>query len=289
MRLDSNKAFPHPVLRPENDDYVSGNFEVSVEHGQVETSEGAGHRFTSSFNCTSDSIKKLIAEKKAEYVFIAHCRSTLLRVVERSFEPNINIDIPYKNIAVAVEFDAYVRAIEDIADYSTSELHPFFSDDSVEISKDSVLAQDYPKSWYVNRDSLPSLGSFVTFEEDKEKKHTKPGTWTVVAGDEKFHIFLSSDIFEPFLQSTKHGELGRSARFNLMSLSAITHLIFLLAQGEEMDQEYAHKFREHCLNKGYELDRNCDPHQIAQDILSSESSTPLKWLQHSLEASGGDE
>jgi hypothetical protein len=77
MRFDRHKAFPYPVLRPDVDDYLNSEFQVSIDVSG--TKDNAKIDAKVSVALSSDEIRKQVDNGNAAISIIFSCRDTYFR------------------------------------------------------------------------------------------------------------------------------------------------------------------------------------------------------------------
>jgi hypothetical protein len=77
MRFDHQKAFPYPVLRPDIDDYLQSEFQVSIDIEGAKDNKRLDAKVQVALS--SEQIKKEIAKGNAAVTIVFSCRDTYFR------------------------------------------------------------------------------------------------------------------------------------------------------------------------------------------------------------------
>ena len=113
--------FLHPVLRPGGFDYDEKcSFEMTVEESK-RTAEGVV-RIRAALNLVSDTLNKLIKEKRCKFLVMVQCTRTYYRRTISSPMPNIVLEIPAGDIAGTLHLTPYVVASDNL-DWLNSDEH----------------------------------------------------------------------------------------------------------------------------------------------------------------------
>ena len=79
MRFDSQVVYPHPVLRPDVEDYEDGDFEVTTNYSV--TADHTSVEITASYYLSVPELTDLITAEKAAVGILVNCRDTFLREI----------------------------------------------------------------------------------------------------------------------------------------------------------------------------------------------------------------
>ena len=93
------KLYPYPVLAEYSDDYKTGSFDVNIDL----TKEGYNVKVHFLATLTSSSLKTLIQEGKAKYVYHMECAQTGFRQVLITNKIDDTYLLSNKNVSGAVQ------------------------------------------------------------------------------------------------------------------------------------------------------------------------------------------
>ena len=157
MKFDRNKAFPYPVLRPYNDDFIDRDFQAAVS---VEVSESSVN-ISIEYSLSSRSIKKLIDAHEASFVTVVSCRDTYFSQAIESFDEHAEKVLPHGLFRGEVLINKYIQILDDIS-FKTTEVHPDFGTGPFLYTKGDVIAQDEPEKFYFGREFFKPLTSIFS-------------------------------------------------------------------------------------------------------------------------------
>lgn len=113
LRRFNNNILPYPVLSAENEDVkpsLQGFQSIEIHHEVKENT----FQFTVRLSQRNLTIKKLIEEEKAKYMFVLTCPSTILQEKKISTEPELSIEVNKLSVNGHLDFDCFVVLTEDI-------------------------------------------------------------------------------------------------------------------------------------------------------------------------------
>src|SRR3989337_446192 len=124
MRFDVQKSFPYPVLRPGVDDYVDGEFQVTVD---VSRSEDSDEIFADIHVALSvDEIAEQIAVGNAVVSMLFSCRDTYFREVVESHERTFRYTFPAGALRGQVVISPFIVATKPISGFRCDLINPEF-------------------------------------------------------------------------------------------------------------------------------------------------------------------
>lgn len=113
LRRLNNNILPYPVLSAENDDVkpsLKGFQSIEICHEVKEDT----FLFKVSLSQKNETIKNLIDNGKAKYMFVLTCPSTVLQQKKLSKEPQLSIEVNRLSVNGHLDFDCFVVLTEDI-------------------------------------------------------------------------------------------------------------------------------------------------------------------------------
>lgn len=130
------KLYPYPVLAEYTDDYKNVKFDVNIDV----TKEGYDVKVCYLAALTSSSLKKLIQEKKAKYVYHMECAQTGFREVLATPDIESHYILSSKKVNGKVQICPFIVAVDDINDYSADEFHEDYAGEIFSIESGCVMA-----------------------------------------------------------------------------------------------------------------------------------------------------
>lgn len=150
MRFDHQKAFPYPVLRPDIDDYLQSEFQVTVDIEGTKDNKRLSAKVQVAIS--SEQIKQQIIKGNAAVTVVFSCRETYYResVTTDKFELTKSFDSGALRGEVVVY--PFVVALKSIKNYSAPDINAEFGKGSFSFEEGEVLAAEEPKVFYIDRD-----------------------------------------------------------------------------------------------------------------------------------------
>lgn len=130
------KLYPYPVLAEYSDDYKSGNYELNIDI----TKEGYNIKAHFLAALTNASLKTLISEGKAKYVYHMECAQTGFRQVLSTNKIEDSYILSNKSVSGKLQICPFIVAVEDIDGYSSAEFHEDYDGQSFSVEAGCVMA-----------------------------------------------------------------------------------------------------------------------------------------------------
>ncbi|PMG28018.1 hypothetical protein BCU94_18485 [Shewanella sp. 10N.286.52.C2] len=221
MKFDPQKAFPYPVLRPHNDDYLDSDIQTTAEF--LIDHDNKKVKFNASLAISSEAIQELIESNKANYSIIISCRSTFFRKSLRTNSDEIEYEFNYGDFRDEVEVTCFVTASEDIDNFLPEDLNPEFGDLAFNIEKGDVLALDEPQISFFDRDSFKPLASIFSLIQSNNRS------------DNEFRVELDHDDITIAVSPTTK-QMIDIARNNPSHLAVLMNSLYFSALVEAINQ-----------------------------------------------------
>jgi hypothetical protein len=224
MKFDSQSAFPYPVLRSDNDDYVGEDFtvksEVSATNDMVLISV--------TFNLTCSEILELINNGCATYGVLVTSRETF---EQRFFESNINFSefkINSQELRGRVSIEPYVVAKKEINNFKSISINNEFGFGPFSFEPGEVLAQATPSDFSISRDYFKPLQSIVkiNLKDDLPK-----GEWSIKLEGDYIVVDVSKNIHNIYNKS-KNSINGKNIMLNSIWFSVFVHAVEMLKSSD---------------------------------------------------------
>ena len=130
------KLYPYPVLAEYTDDYKAGSFDVNIDI----IKEGYDIKVSFLSTLTSSSLKKLIQDGKAHYVYHLECAQTGFRKVLSTQKVEDVEILSNKNVNGKLQICPFIVAVDDIDVYTSDEFHDDYAGQAFSIEAGCVMA-----------------------------------------------------------------------------------------------------------------------------------------------------
>jgi len=269
MKFDQQKVFPYPVLRPDIDDYIDGDFQVIAD---VSVSQDASQvNVAVEFDLSVTEIQAEIDAGKAEFVAVISSRETFYRTTLRTSKKKTTKGFRADQIRGELLISPFIVAKEDIKGFKSVDINPEFGASSFSFDAGEVLAIDEPKAIYFDRDLFTPLSSVLELALDPNQKESK---WTLSFDQDKLRILVGEKSKE-IIDLARNNQQNKAILINSMWFGAVAEAANQLKQGTDYDElRWASVIRQQCHNKGIDL-VGSDSYQIAQTLLVN----PLSLLE----------
>jgi len=225
MKFDRHKAFPYPVLRPYNDDFIDLEFQINAEW-EV---EGETAKVKIDYAISSEDIKQTIEHGNAVYISVISCRDTYTRNNVESNTPYSEAIFSVNDLRGEVRIDSYVVVVNDVPFFQSPDLNPEFGLDPVKYGVGDVMAQDETYVYYFNKEHFKPVESVF----DLVIKASQPkGQWTI--GFEGDHIQIEvNPLMKASIDSARNSKKNRYILLNSIYSVAVTQAIQLLKENPD--------------------------------------------------------
>ncbi len=217
LRKFNNNILPYPVLSAENEDVrpsLKDIESISIKH-EVKNDTFC---FTVKLLQLNDTIKRLIEENKAKYMFVLTCPTTVLQEKKMSSNPEISIEVKKLSVNGHLDFDCFVVLTESIA-YSNIGFADIYEGLSFDLEAGNILVR------------FPHMETNLDLSNEKMFV-SKAFVEFVKSNKEEVEISLDSDIINIFLpekQYDKYLEFKNNSLYNDLIISSIVHEAIIMA------------------------------------------------------------
>jgi hypothetical protein len=202
MRFDSQKGFPYPVLRPDIDDYQSGEFQTTVDLIRSQNDKKIRVKIHTALSI--EEIRDEVAKGRAAVSIIIACRETYFRdaIVTNKFDIEKSFDSGM--FRGEVEISPFIVATKPISKFRCRDINSEFASREFSFEIGEVLAADAPKFVYIDRELFKPISSIVQLV----KQDALVGyDWRLRFDDNKIQIMLSPEAKQVV-------DLARNSRSN---------------------------------------------------------------------------
>jgi hypothetical protein len=249
MQFDQQRAFPYPVLRPDINDYLEGDFQVTPD---IQPADSADLGINARFECglSVNELQEEITQGKASFAIVISCRETYYRDVlfsqERCFEHYFDGGV----LGGEVQINPYIVARTGIENYSCPLINEEFGTGPFRFRPGSVLALDEPKMIYIDRDVFRPITSIFEIITDSNVGESE---WRLRFNQPRVSIALSSGT-KARIDLARNSTKNRAILINSIYFSAVMQCVRHLREGADYDDwRWAQVMRQQCLNLGIDL------------------------------------
>jgi hypothetical protein len=264
MRFDHQKAFPYPVLRPDIDDYLDTEFQVTVDIEGTKDNKKIDAKILIALS--SEEIKREIAAGNAMIAIIFSCRDTYFReaVITQKFE----VKKSFESGAIRGEMiiSPFVVAVKQIKSVLARDINPEFRKANFSFEIGEVLAADEPKIVYIDRELFKPISSILQLV----KLDSLTGfEWRLHFEDNKLQVMLSAEAKQAVDQA-RNNRRNRAILVNSIYFAAIMEAIQKLKENDSTynDLRWAQVIRQQCHNAAIDIAVH-DSYMITQRLLKS--------------------
>lgn len=259
MKFDKSKTFPYPVLRPDSDDYVEGEFQSTVS---LTIAEGSV-KVSCSYLTSSVELQQLIDDQKAQFVSIVSCRETYFRQTLRTSSSDFETTISADDLRGEVFIDSYIVATKEIKNFVSPDINLEFGQKRFNFKPGEILAQEETQAVYIERDLFRPISS--VFELVKSDA-LSGGEWRVSLEQDHVQISVSPSMKEN-IDNSRSSSAVKSVLINSIYHAAVTHAIQQLKDGNDYaDLKWASVMTRQLHNQNVDLLKT-DAYLIAQKLM----------------------
>jgi hypothetical protein len=270
MRFDSQKGFPYPVLRPDIDDYQSGEFQTTVDLIRSQNDKKIRVKIHTALSI--EEIRDEVAKGRAAVSIIIACRETYFRdaIVTNKFDIEKSFDSGM--FRGEVEISPFIVATKPISKFRCRDINSEFASREFSFEIGEVLAADAPKFVYIDRELFKPISSIVQLV----KQDALVGyDWRLRFDDNKIQIMLSPEA-KQVVDLARNSRSNRAVLINSLYFAALVEAVHKLRDEQESfgHLRWAKILEQQCHNAGIDLEAR-EPSEIVQRLLKS----PLIYLK----------
>jgi hypothetical protein len=248
MQFDRQRAFPYPVLRPDVNDYLDGDFQVTAD---LQPS-GSDMSVVATFQCALSvaEINKEIQRLNASFAIVVSCRETYYRETIFGHENSITRAFPGGALRGEVQISPYVVTRKRIKSFRCALINDEFGAGPFDFSAGSILALDEPKIIYVSRDVFQPITSIFQLVVDPNINGSE---WRLRLNQPKVSIALSAAVKEK-IDLARNSPKNKAILINSIYFASVMQCIRSLRdQTDYDDYRWAQVMRQQCHNLGIQL------------------------------------
>lgn len=213
-KLQNNSMLPYPVLCVDNKDVMPNTATVSIST----QAKGDSFVFTAQLMILNTTIKRLIEENKAKYLFVMTCPTTALQKKEMSKEPELSIEVDRFSVCGHLDFDCYVVLTEDTS-YSNIGFSAIYEGLSFDLEAGNILVR-FPHvdtNMDYSNEKLFASNAFVEFLKNNKDEVEFQFDLDI--------IYISL----PAKQYNQYQEIRNNSLYSDLLISSIVHEAIVLA------------------------------------------------------------
>ena len=217
LRKSNNNILPYPVLSAENEDVrpsLKDIESIKIDHFVSDDS----FSFTVRLQQRNDTIKKLIEDNKAKYMFVLTCPTTVLQEKRLSSNPEITIKVNKQSVNGHLDFDCYVVLTEKII-YSNIGFADIYEGLSFDLEAGNILVR------------FPHLETNMDLSNEKMFV-SKAFVEFVKSENDLVELGFDTDIINIFLphqQYDNYLDIRNNSLYSDLVISSIVHEAIIMA------------------------------------------------------------
>lgn len=221
------RSYPHPVLRPDSDDFIDAVFRVDWD--EPKELPNAKYEFVFTVTNTCKEIRDLIAEGKAIYMLRFVCKTTLCRKTFTFSEDICRIQLSLPDFLNDVIITPMIVSLEDIENYSCEAFHPDYRGLEISVQMGDVLGIGNPLQF--DAPTAPEVQenpeSIIRFVKSS---HKNPPKIQINDDGDCIYIELAPELYEILSQIGDDNSAWDGKAPILMSMFAIPALVEVLGR-----------------------------------------------------------
>ena len=232
MKFDPSKSFPHPVLRPDNDDYPHDGFQVEIDFRQRQGSSASS--VSAEFTLDETTLKGLVERGDAAYALVARCLGTNYRECWISSSDEIHHEFQPGDLGGEVEFAPLVIAMTKLTEFTSKNWHQELQDAApYNVPAGAALAV-YPPEIYSVEIGSAEIGSIFDIQSDANLSR---GAWTCELEGRRIVVTMSIADYEAF-RAAEHLDSDAPEQAALLNGVYLPALLYALTSADDQNQDF---------------------------------------------------
>lgn len=217
LRKFNNNILPYPVLSAENEDVRPSLKDIESIHINHEVTDDT-FIFTVKLQQRNDTIKRLIEDNKAKYMFVLTCPTTVLQEKKLSSNPEISIEVNKLSVNGHLDFDCFVVLTEKIT-YSNIGFADIYEGLTFDLEAGNILVR------FPHMETNLDLSNEKMFASRAFVEFVKSNKDVVEIGfdDNIINIYLPQKQYDNYL------EIRNNALYSDLIISSIVHEAIIMA------------------------------------------------------------
>jgi hypothetical protein len=246
MRFDSQVIYPHPVLRPDVEDYEDGDFQVVLDISVTPDQSDVG--ISASYDLSVAELVELIDQSKAQAGILVNCRDTFFRkIFPLSTGKDTSVVIDGGQLHGEVVIVPIIFATRKIKGFESDDFAEDYLGLRFDLEPGDFLAHENPEVFYLEREAFEPVESIITLTTDP----TRTGyEWDIGLEQDQIEIIVSPELSEA-VQSARNNSAHVIILINSLYSSAIQSAVEYLRSDSDVDKKWANVIRQKCISKGF--------------------------------------
>lgn len=232
MKFDPGKSFPYPVLRPGNNDYEKVEFQVDPTIDRVGGTTAL--TLSAEFELSDPDLLALEKSGVATYCLLVRCHTTHFRRLYTDLRSGAKIVIEDGELSDRTEVCAFLVCTTAISDFRAQHWHSDYQGMHFNLDPGSVLAQDEPWIFWVDKADEGSIGSMF----ELIGLGNDDGEWYCDLNEERVRIVMSESDFKEFTVARNRAQSTASYSHYIMNGVYLPALAWLLAEADQSSTDY---------------------------------------------------
>ena len=233
MKLDPNKAYPHPVLRPESTDYPRAEFQVEIDVDRVRDTTVLV--IEAEFVLSDPDLLQLVKDGTAAYVLFVRSHGTHYRSAYTSDQPQISKLFQNGRLSGSTEVYGLLVALRDLQRFQARGWHKDYESMAFDISAGSVLGVGEPRNYWIDTAEEAPISSIFSLGSDES---LSDGEWRCNLNDHKVVIAMSDADRQRFSDARNRVDGTADAAYVMNSLY-FPALIWVLNEADHGEEDYS--------------------------------------------------
>ena len=224
MKWDSGKAFPHPVLRPDQGgegDYPTAEFEADVV--AVRAKGALAVDVSVDFELSDADLKRLVGRGEAGCALLVEAPTTRFRRLLRATRYRLQESFRAGELKGRVEFRPFLVCLQELVGFKAAGWHTDYGNRSFDIQPGAVLAQDEPKAYWIDTEDEKPIGSIFRHAASNRQED---GAWACDLSDHQIAVQMSESDHRRFGEVSRNDDRATAAYLmNGIYLPALVHVL----------------------------------------------------------------
>jgi len=233
VKLDPNKAYQHPVLRPESTDYPRAEFQVEIDVDRVRNTTAL--MVEAEFALSDPDLLGLVEDGAAAYVLFVRSHGTHHRSAYTSDQPQISKLFQNGRLSGSTEIYGLLVAMRDLQGFQARGWHKDYENLVFDISAGSVLGVGEPMNYWIDSAEETPISSIFSLGSDE---NLSDGEWRCDLNEHKVVIAMSDDDRQRFSAARNRVDGTADAAYVMNSLY-LPALIWVLNEADYGEEEFS--------------------------------------------------
>lgn len=243
MRFENQVIYPHPVLRPDVEDYKDGDFEVTTnivishDHSCVEIS--------AEYHLSVPELAQLIRNKSLCAGLLIDCRDTFFRkVFSFDSENKGEFKIDGGQLHGKIDLIPIIYAVALIDSYTSEDFAEEFRGFDFKLVPGDLVAYGELEEFFLEREAFKPVESIITLTTVEGKVGFE---WNVALNEDQIKIEVSPELSH-YIQFARNAASNRLVLINSLYFSALQTAVDLIKEDSSIDMKWSNVIQQKFLN-----------------------------------------